>query len=240
MACHLTMEERDQIAQFRCQGVRQKEIAQALKRSRSTIGRELRRNATGGEYLAAQAQRRAATCRRDRPLVRKMEKAEIRRTVCNCLKQYWSPEQIAGRLRLEVNDKRRTASARTIYSWIATDRENARWRRVLRNRGKRGSRSPRPEAIGAPIADRPQVIEKRSRLGDFEGDTILGPGKGGLATLVDRKSRYTIVVKIESKYADHVQRKIKGRLSKVDEARRRSVTFDHGTEFARTGCAITQ
>ena len=53
-----------------------------------------------------------------------------------------------------------------------------------------------------------------------------------MATLVDRKSRYAIVVKIESKYADHVQRKIKGRLLKVDEARRRSVTFDHGTEFA--------
>ena len=49
---------------------------------------------------------------------------------------------------------------------------------------------------------------------------------------MDRKSRYAIVVKIESKYADHVQQKIKGRLSKVDAARRHSVTFDHGTEFA--------
>ncbi len=72
------------------------------------------------------------------------------------------------------------------------------------------------------------------RLGDFEGDTVLGPpGTGGLATLVDRKSRYTIVVKIHSKQADHVHQKIKQRMKQLDEERRHSITFDNGTEFAR-------
>ncbi len=87
---------------------------------------------------------------------------------------------------------------------------------------------------GARINQRPEVIEQRLRLGDFEGDTVLGPpGTGGLATLVDRRSRYTIVVKIQSKNADHVHEKLKQRLKELDEERRRSITFDNGTEFAR-------
>ena len=86
----------------------------------------------------------------------------------------------------------------------------------------------------ARIVDRPEVIEQRLRLGDFEGDTVLGPpGSGGLATLVDRKSRFTIIVKIQSKNAEHVHEKIKQRLKELDEQRRHSITFDNGTEFAR-------
>ena len=232
MARHLTMEERDRIAQLKTQGANQREIARALGRSPSTICRELQRNGSGSEYFAAQAQWRAACRRRERPLVRKMDNTEIRKTVCSGLTQYWSPEQIAGRLRLEVTDKSRTVSARTIYTWIAAYKKHMRWRSFLRNRGKRGNRSKRPEAIGAPIDQRPKVIEARLRLGDFEGDTVLGPYDGGLVTLVDRKSRYTIMFKIQTKKADHVQQKIKQRLKRLDAKRRRSVTFDNGTEFA--------
>ena len=98
------MEERDQIAQLKHAGASQQEIAQS---TRSGVHRPFvescKRNGCGSEYFAAQAQHRAANRRRDRPLVRKMEKPEIRRVVRNCLKQYWSPEQIAGRLRLELD-----------------------------------------------------------------------------------------------------------------------------------------
>ena len=72
MARHLTMEERDRIAQLKHQGASQKEIARALQRSPSTICRELQRNGLGNEYLAAQAQHRATCRRRERALVRKM------------------------------------------------------------------------------------------------------------------------------------------------------------------------
>ncbi len=232
MARQLTMEERDRIAQLKLQGAKQKEIARALRRSPSTISRELQRNGSGNEYFAAQAQHRAARRRRERPLMRKMDDPHIKATVCRRLTKYWSPEQIAGRLQRDAADKRQAVSARTIYTWIDKDKDSRRWRSFLRRRGKRGDRPRRPERIGAPIDQRPEVIEARSRLGDFEGDTVLGPGTGGLATLVDRKSRYTIIVKIHSKFADHVQHKIKGRLKQLDPARRHSVTFDNGTEFA--------
>ena len=232
MAHHLTMEERDRIAQLKHQGANQQEIARALQRSPSTICRELQRNGLGNEYSAAQAQHRAASRRRERPVMRKMDDPEIKAAVCRGLAHYWSPEQIAGRLQLDVADKRRTVSARTIYTWIASDKDCRCWYSFLRCRGKRGFRPRNPERIGASIGERPEVIEARSRLGDFEGDTVLGPGPGGLATLVDRKTRYTIIIKIRSKYADHVHQKIKERLKQLDANRRHSVTFDNGTEFA--------
>lgn len=234
MASHLTIQERDRIVQLRHQGADQKEIAAALNRSPATISRELRRNRTGGEYFAAQAQDKARRRRCERPFDRKMDRAEISQTVRHALAQYWSPEQIAGRLKLNDPDGQRRVSARTVYNWINRDEHREHWRSFLRRRGKRPFHREKPSGIGAPIAQRPEVIEARLRLGDFEGDTVLGPpGTGGLATLVDRKSRYTIIVKIRCKEADHVHQKIKERLKQLDEQRRHSVTFDNGTEFAR-------
>ena len=230
MTKHLTLEERDRIAQLRHQGAEQKEIAQALGRCPSTISRELRRNGRDGEYYAAQAQRAAERRRRERPLLRKMDDPEINEAVRSGLAQEWSPEQIAGRMRQQASDRR--VSSQTIYTWIQQDEDREHWESMLRRRGKRPCRPKNTPMTGdaARIAHRPEVIEQRLRLGDFEGDTVLGPaGTGGLATLVDRKSRFTIVVKIRSKHADHVHGKIKQRVKELDQARRRSITFDNGT-----------
>lgn len=234
MASHLTMEERDLIVQQQHRGAAQQEIAEALGRSPATISRELRRNRTGGEYLAAQAQRKSQQRRRDRPLQRKMDDPQINAAVRSGLTHEWSPEQIAGRMKEQELD--RSVAPQTIYTWIKQDEHRKHWETFLRHRGKRPRRprntAPTPDA--ARIRNRPEVIEQRLRLGDFEGDTVLGPpGTGGLATLVCRKSRLTIIVKVQSKNAEHVHEKIKQRLKALDDERRRSVTFDNGTEFAR-------
>ncbi len=234
MASHVTMEERDRIAQLKQQGADQKEIARALNRSPSTISRELRRNRRGGEYFAAQAQERARRRRQERPITHKMDNPEINQTVRLGVTRYWSPEQIAGRLKFDDPDDKGRVTARTIYSWIQRDEHREHWQSFLRRRGKRPFGRKKPAGIGAPIQQRPEVIEHRLRLGDFEGDTVLGPpGRGGLATLVDRKSRYTIIVKIRSKDANHVHQKIRERLKQLHEEQRHSITFDNGTEFAR-------
>jgi IS30 family transposase len=168
-----------------------------------------------------------------------MDDPRINDAVRDGLAQEWSPEQIAGRLaRQRPNSPQWCVSAQTIYDWIERDPDRDHWRSLLRRRGKhpyRRKNSP-PRSEVTRIDGRPKVIEARLRLGDFEGDTVLGPaGTGGLATLVDRKSRYTIVVKIHSKQADHVHHKIKQRMKQLDRKRRRSITFDNGTEFARCG-----
>jgi len=236
MARHLTLEERDRIAQLGLRGANQKEIAQTLNRSPATISRELRRNRTEHEYLAGQAQQMSQRRRCERPIVRKMDRPGISEAVRQGLSQYWSPEQIAGRGKREEPDAERRVSARTIYRWIQREPHREHWLSFLRRRGKRPHRRKKPCGVGAPIAGRPEEIEQRLRLGDFEGDTVLGPaGTGGLATLVDRKSRFTIITKVRCKEADHVHHKIKERLKRLDEDHRRSVTFDNGTEFARCG-----
>jgi IS30 family transposase len=236
MTSHLTLEERDRIAQLRHQGADQKEVATALGRSRSTISRELRRNRLGEEYYAGHAQREAERRRRERPITRKLESPELNETVRTGLAQDWSPEQIAGRLEQQHPEQPdRRISAQAIYRWIAQDVDREHWQEHLRRRGKRPVRRKNEAAADtARIANRPEVVEERLRLGDFEGDTVLGPpGTGGLATLVDRRSRFTIMLKIQSKNADHVQEKLKQRLKELDEEHRRSITFDNGTEFAR-------
>ena len=126
-------------------------------------------------------------------------------------------------------------SPQTIYTWIKQDEHREHWEE-LSAAARQTSLSAKTGAPSdaARIENRPEVIEQRLRLGDFEGDTVLGPpGTGGLATLVDRKSRFTIIVKIQSKDADHVHEKIKQRLKELDEEHRHSITFDNGTEFAR-------
>jgi len=232
MSDHLKPEERDRIAQLLHQGASRAEIALALGRHKTTIGRELVRNRAGDDYLAGQAQEASERRRRERPLVRKMEDPDLNQTVREGLAHEWSPQQIAGRLKQQGG---RSVSHQTIYSWIEQDEDREYWESLLRRRGKRPYRRKNtgpPEA--ARIRNRPEVIEQRQRLGDFEGDTVLGPpGTGGVATLVDRKSRYTVLTKISSKNADHVHGRIKHRLKELDDEHRRSITFDNGTEFSR-------
>lgn len=234
MASHLTLEERDRIAQLRHQGANQQEIAQAIRRCPSTISRELRRNRSGEVYHAGGAQRRSERRRRERPLMRKMDDPEINEIVRGGLAQEWSPEQITGRMQQQHLE--RSVSPQTIYAWIKQDEDRKHWETLLRRRGKRPCRRKNAATSGeaARIRNRPEVIEQRRRLGDFEGDTVLGPpGTGGLATLVDRLSRLTMVAKIQSKNANHVHQKIKRRMKELDDERRHSITFDNGTEFAR-------
>lgn len=234
MAHHLTLEERDRIAQLHYRGADQKDIAKSVERCPSTISRELRRNRVGDEYYAAQAQQESQRRRRERPLVRKMDDPEINQAVRTGLAQEWAPEQIAGRM--QQQDAEHSVSSQTIYTWIKQDEDREYWESLLRRRGKRLNRRKEAATTGdaARIENRPEVIEERLRLGDFEGDTVLGPpGTGGLATVVDRKSRFTIISKVQSKNADHVHEKIKQRMKELDAERRHSITFDNGTEFAR-------
>lgn len=236
MANHLTKVERDRIAQLRHQRASQQEIAAALGRSPSTVSRELKRNRVGEEYHAAQADDLACRRRRERPLARKLDAPELNGDVRRGLAQQWSPEQIAGALeKAHPQERRRRVSARWIYAWIKRDSQRAHWQSFLRRRGKRPRcREKAKESDAACIRNRPAEIEQRLRLGDFEGDTVLGrQGTGGLVTLVDRRARFTLLIKIESKDADHVHKRIKQRLKELTEERRRSITFDNGTEFAR-------
>ncbi len=138
MLGHLTLEERDRIAQLLHQGSSQTEIAQALGRHSTTIGRELKRNGTENGYLAGQAQQESERRRRERPLVSKMDDPELNLAVRAGLSQEWSPEQIAGRLKEQEGAW--PVSHQTIYAWIKQSVDRDHWERFLRRRGKRPCR----------------------------------------------------------------------------------------------------
>lgn len=236
MAAHLTSVERDRIAQMVSGRHSPEEIATALGRDPSTIYRELKRNATYGQYLACQAQRQTEQRRSDRPLVRKCDRPAVDRTVRKLLSQCSSPEQIAQRMKHERPDRPEDCvSASTVYRWIDQQGENrSYWLEFLRRRGRRPYKARENTSVGAPIAERPQVVEERGRIGDFEGDLVLGKqGTGGIQTLVDRKSRYTIMMKVVRKEAAYVYRKTRERLNDLPDDKRHSVTYDNGGEFAK-------
>lgn len=236
MPGHLTLEEREVIARRYAEGWRQQDIARELGRAKSTISRELRRNCSPNGYYPARAHRTAEQRRRERPLVRKMERPELRRLVCAELKKKTPPVNIAGRTKLLFKDTKFQISHQSIYKWIAAQASlGSRWELCLKFKGKpknkRRNDGRLPKAV--PIDGRPKHVEKRKRIGDFEGDTIHGrSGRGGLVTLVDRKSRFTLVEKVGDLKADSVTEACIGALRGVPRRKRHSATFDNGREFA--------
>ena len=233
----LNMEEREILSQLHAANWSRAEIAARLGRHRSTIGRELRRNGLAdGGYSAVVAEVKAATRRRERPLVGKMERAELNAEVRSKITQEWSPDQIAGRLKREHPDEPEwRVSPQSIYTWMQRDPHHDHWE-SHRRRGRKRRRSPEVGRIPrrVEIDGRPEVINNRERLGDFEGDTIVSGGrnKSVLVTLVDRKSGYLLTGKLSSRTATKTREKIVDLLLPLPADHRHSITFDNGKEFS--------
>jgi IS30 family transposase len=238
MAQQLTMYEREIISQARFAGLSQADIARRVGRSASTVSRELARNSTTDGYSAVTAHSLARQRRSRRPLVRKLQRRELNEYVRRKLVQRWSPDQIAGRRRREYSrDRRQWVCAQTIYRWIATQpaEDRRHWEQFLRFKGRRKPQNDRrgrlPQTVH--VRQRPRVVDRRARYGDWEGDTIVGRRhSGGIVTLVERKSGYLLAGKVPSREAGRVRRAI-GRLYQQIPARlRRTLTLDNGKEFA--------
>jgi IS30 family transposase len=242
--CHLTRDERNVIYRMRFQGYSDAEIARCLGRSRSTISRECKRNALfDGRYESGCAQTRAHSRRRAHLRQPKTGQRRLRAYVGARLADRWSPEQIAGRLsvRPPADLEGLSISHTTIYRWIWSDPERARqFRPVLRIAQK-----PRRKPYGKPsrqgqilgkrsIEERPAESNERQRLGDGEGDTLVGKGRRGfLVTCADRASRYLRARKGEACAAEPVAQQLQRTLRRLPAEKRQSLTLDNGREFAR-------
>ena len=239
MAAHFTPEERVAVSQMMHDGVSKAQIAKQLGRHRSSLFRELGRNSIPhsygrrARYCPVTAQQKADQ-RRHQPRTKKMARPAIREYVEKRMKEYWSPDQIAGRMKLDfASDPRLRISHQAIYTWIYTHDHRRCWERCLRRFRKRKRRRNKTPGSAA-IANRPEVIERRERLGDWEGDTIVGAGhSGALVSLVDRKSGYLVLAKVSNLQSKTVQRSIQRRLKPLPPELRHSMTFDNGSEFAR-------
>jgi len=232
----LSMEERVLLSQLHAAGRTDAEIGARLQRPRSTIWRERHRNAQAdGSYAPVAAQQQAAERRRVRPLTRKLDRPALNEAVRERLTQEWSPAQIAGRLKQDhPQDPFWHVAPQTIYTWLQQDEDRDHWRTFLR----RGANRPKSREVGriprrVEIDGRPEIINNRERLGDFEGDTIVSGGrsKNCLVTVVDRKSGWLAAGKIKDRTAPRTRRKITDLLAPLPANKRHSATFDNGKEF---------
>jgi IS30 family transposase len=232
---HLTQEERYQIHALRRQNISLARIAADLQRDRSTISRELKRNATPSGYkpAAAHKQARALQCQR-----RNARHFTVQQWshVDAYLRMHLSPQQCSGRLKLE---KALHISPECIYQHAYQDKATGgdlvsylRCQKVRRKRYASGQerRGVLKNRIG--IEQRPAVVEQRSRMGDWEGDTVIGKGhQGVLVTLVERKSRYTLACQLDSRHSTKVTQAIIA-LLRPHRKDCKTLTFDNGKEFA--------
>lgn len=236
MPTQLSLMEREKISQMRFSKASGREIAAALGRSPSTISRELRRNSSGCEYSAVQAQDRTRLRKVTRPFPTKMSCIEINGKVRDGIISYWSPEQIAGRMVCDKLEKQNRVSRSTIERWIKRDSERKHWESFLRRRGKRKPKDDRrghlPSTVS--IAGRPVIAEQRGRCGDWEGDTIVSPGKrSGLVSTTDRLSGMLILNKVKNLKSATVIDKMLEQFGSLPPKSRRTLTLDNGKEFAQ-------
>jgi len=242
-ASALTLAEREEISRALMVGESMRSVAARLGRAPSTISREIGRNAGQDGYRANVADE-AAWNRALRPKRCKLvQNRALAGVVSNLLRMLWSPEQIAGWLtHTYPNDPSLHVSHETIYRSLFIQARGALKKELLehlrRTRGMRRSRSyTQKTAIHGQIADavsiseRPASVEDRAVPGHWEGDLVFGSGNSQIATLVERQTRYVMLVKLEGKDSQSVVDALIKNARKLPQELYKSLTWDRGTEM---------
>lgn len=239
----LTLMEREELSRMLAAGYSLRATAQALQRAPSTVSRELaRHHASPVSYRAVpahhRAQRRAHQCRKLRKLA---VQPRLWGAVLRLLAQRWSPEQIAhGLPQRYPDDPTMRISHEAIYTYLyvlpsgALKRELARYlRRRHRFRRPRKVRlSSRPVQDIVSIDDRPAEVATRTVPGHWEGDLLVGHANASaLGTLVERTTRFTLLVPLTAKDAPAVRRAFAREVRTLPAQLRRSLTYDQGQEM---------
>ena len=205
----LTLEKRYHISALIKAGLNQKEIALEIGVHPSTISRELRRNRDKIRGYSAEIAQVISTKKHKEKNKKFSLTKPIEKYIRSKLKQDWSPEQIAGRMKLDIGI---SVVHETIYRYIYTNKKNGgKLYKYLRHKNKKyHCRSNNYKARGTiidrvMIDKRPKIVEKKNRIGDLEIDTVIGKDhKGALVTVVDRKSKFVLIKNVPSKEASIV------------------------------------
>jgi IS30 family transposase len=232
----LTQEERYRITAHRMAGCSQAEIAELLGRHRTTIYRELKRNATthDGDYRAEKAHKyaraRLRRCRRGTHF-----SPQDMALVDRLIRRRWSPEQVAGFFRKK---RRLSISYETIYRRIRLERKRGGllWKslRIMKKFARKRYRSKDSRGVlpgKRHISERPAEVELRRIIGHWEADTVMGSDmRHCILTLVERATGYVIIKKLKARTKDEVTRAATRAISK-HKRKFKTITFDNGTEF---------
>ena len=231
----LTLGLRYQIFAYKQENYSISKIANVLGYSKSTISRELKRNTKDSYYSPEYAEILSVSRDKNKRSNKKLTN-KVKLLISKYLKQNWSPEQISGRLK---KDKIISISHETIYRYIYKNQKHGgKLFKLLRHKNsKYQNRSELYRTRGqiknrVNIDKRSILVERKSRFGDFEVDTIIGKNhKGALVTLVDRNSKFTLIKKVDSKHAYGVTKAIIDMLRPI-KSLIHTITSDNGKEFS--------
>jgi IS30 family transposase len=237
----LQASEREEISRALAIGLSMRAIARRLGRAASTVTREVQRNGGASSYRAAEADARTwERARRPQPCLLSRH-ARLRSWVVQHLERDWSPRQIAiGLNRTFPHDHSMRVSHETIYRSLFVQARNvlkkellAHLRRAGSMRRRRANPQRRPALVdGISIHQRPPEVEDRAVPGHWEGDLLMGGASSQIATLVERHSRYVMLVKVDSKDTATVTKALAKKIRQLPVELRRSLTWDRGSEMA--------
>ena len=241
----LTLNEREEISRGLAAGSSIRQIAHGLGRSPSTVSREVTRHGGPARYRASDADQ-AAWDRALRPKAcRLATQPRLRQIVASKLALQWSPEQIANWLEQQYpDDQTMRVSHETIYRSLFIQARGVlkkelvshlRSRRIMRRAKVATTKGqPRGQIIDAvSIRERPADVEDRAIPGHWEGDLISGARNSHIATLVERHSRFTLLVKVAGKNTSSVVDALSKQVRKLPAHLRQSLTWDRGMELAK-------
>lgn len=240
----LSLAEREEISRGLMVDRSIRSIARALGRAASTISREIKRNGGARRYRAVKADKRAwKQALRPKPCKLAMHD-ELRQAVICKLQRHWSPQQIAGWLaRAHPGQEAMNVSHETIYRSLYVQARGVLKKELVQylrtRRQLRGSRyafkgkDPRGQIKDAvSISERPASVEDRAVPGHWEGDLICGPKHSFIATLVERHSRYVMLIKIANRRTETVVDALIENAKRIPDELYKSLTWDRGHELA--------
>lgn len=240
---HITSFQRNELSVLLRAGLKQKDIAKLLGKTPSAICQELKRNkadtVTGYSAKVAKENTRDRRIRANKRF-RKVDNNEwIKKYIIRKIKKLWSPEQIAGRIKEEwPNDRLKHISKDSVYKFIYNERKDlvkylrCQKGKYRRRYGTRIREKQREEMKKKRIEERPDEVEKKTRIGDWEGDTIVGSDGGHILTHVDRYSGYGLGDKLERGLAELTRKKTEERFKKIPKNKKYTMTYDNGSTFA--------
>jgi len=240
----LTLAEREEISRGVVAGDSIRSIARLLRRSPSTVSREINRNGGRRDYRASHADQAAwhRACR-PKPCKLVINRALARR-VAGKLRRRWSPQQIAGWLKRTCpHDENRHVSHETIYRSLFIQARGALKKELLGHlRGQRTLRRARQKSLKGKglgqitdtvsIRERPAAVEDRAVPGHWEGDLIFGTHNSQIATLVERHTRYVMLARVKGKDTETVINALIRQAYKLPSELYKSLTWDRGSEMA--------
>ena len=240
----LTLSEREEISRGICAGESLRTLAKRMRRAPSSVSRELARHGGRSRYRAlsadAQAWRNALRPQR----CRLAQYPALAHSVAQKLRLEWSPQQIAGWLAREFgNDESKRVSHETIYRSLLIQTRGVLKKALLAHlrrghtmrygRLHRGRNGKRGQIVGAvSIRERPAQVEDRAIPGHWEGDLLCGTPGTQIATLVERHSRFVMLVKLPTKHTQNVTQALAKHIATLPKTLRRSLTWDRGHEMA--------